>query len=85
MKVLCKKNLFDIFNKDKWYDVRCTECYDDNDIYCYEIEGYFLYNDKNIDYFPGNTKFSEYFYTTQELRKDKLQKLNDTIYSISKP
>jgi hypothetical protein len=81
MKVLCKKTMLMIFSKDKYYNVRIIEKYDANDIYCYEIENdykltTFLYEQNNRTYYPGNLMFSEYFYTEQELRKVKLNKLN---------
>ena len=70
MKAICKKNFKrDIFIWDVVkFDVGSvykTYVVEDNEHY------YTFYNDN-----MGKFKFSEYFYTEQEIRKEKLKRLN---------
>lgn len=87
MKVLCKKNYqYDdiIFIKNNWYKIlKGYETHDHNN----NVNSYFIQSKKNYgirfvlsnfvskynDY--DNLDFNEYFYTLQEIRKIKLDKL----------
>jgi len=87
MKLLCKKN-HKHFKKDKWYSAFSYEIkFSKNGQYSnslnpdYEIRsvylvgGFMFYEEKSKYSKIGKNILSDYFYTEQELRKEKLKKL----------
>jgi len=74
-KLLCKKNLNELyasFNKNKYYIVYDIKLFDNNTDYCYYIE----FDKKKYYSFRYSVRFFyEHFYTKQEERKIKLEKL----------
>lgn len=88
MKVLCKKtyNKSPKFKKGNWYDIdMINSIYDNNRVInSYLINGITHSNRFVFGYYwdsklnSKSIKFSDYFYTPKELRREKLLKLNES-------
>ena len=72
MKVLCKKDYYESYKENKWYNAY-TDYEGDYFVYFEIIEDY--PNDGN--YFINN--FKEYFYTEKEIRTLKIKQLDESI------